>query len=85
MIEEENCQCRDIGELQACTLDCECQYHAVEDGYVMACDECGSPGLVESDGWVGVLDDNGGCMVYCCGCAWKNGLEKIDPLEEEKR
>lgn len=57
-------------EWQTCQIkDCdECQW-LVDWGMVMACDHCGSPGMVDSDGWVMAepwLSD-GACV--CIGCS----------------
>jgi hypothetical protein len=73
MIKSENCVCESACVACACLYDCENQQYLVEDGFIMSCDSCGFAGLVESDGWIGVLDNNGGCAVYCSEkCAGQN-------------
>jgi hypothetical protein len=78
-------------EWQTCEIeDCdECQW-LVDWGMVMACDHCGSPGMVDCDGWVmhePWLSD-GACV--CIGCsaqieaAFNSSNAKVQTRAEDK-
>lgn len=64
--------CSDHHDFRTCQIDdCEhCQAN-VDDGIVMACDECDSPGHADANGWV--MGVNG--LVYCAQCAHTLAVE----------
>lgn len=88
MIKEENCLCSSVGMACGCTRDCEMQQIWVEEGFIMSCDKCGNAGLVNSDGWIGVVNKDGMCAVFCSeNCAgeenykiWEAAQKDIDGL-----
>ncbi len=76
MIKEEDCLCDSAYVACACPYECENQQFFVNDGFIMCCDVCGCAGLVESDGWIGVLNEEGGCVIYCSEkCAGEENMK----------
>lgn len=52
-------------DYRVCSLpECEDCQDLVDNGFVMACDDCGSPGSTDSDGWV-VVNDGRTLCVHC--------------------
>jgi hypothetical protein len=76
MIKSKDCLCDSAYKACGCPYDCENQEYWVEDGFIMSCDVCGHAGLVESDGWIGILDGHGRCAVYCSEtCAGEENMK----------
>lgn len=74
-----NCKCSSVPEACACTKDCPYQDYLVENGFVIACDSCGFAGHADSDGWIGVVNDQGVCSVFCCEkCAGEDFVKWVD-------
>lgn len=66
----EECSCSGIEEACGCNKDCWYQDLLTNNGFVESCDSCGHAGSTESDGWIGVVDEEGRCSIYCSGkCA----------------
>jgi hypothetical protein len=83
MINFPDCKCSSIPEACACENDCEYQDYLVENGFVMSCDRCGHAGHVDSDGWIGEKDNEGGCSVYCSEiCAGKENMRIHDAAQK---
>lgn len=60
-----DCKCSSVPEACGCERDCLYQEYLVENGFVISCDCCGHAGHADSDGWIGVVDDQGRCAVFC--------------------
>lgn len=55
-----------------CTVEtCEWCESLVEQGLVIACDECGHVHHTDWLGWTGTVDGDGRCTVLCPECAVK--------------
>lgn len=48
---------------------CEYCLGLVEDGILESCDGCGEVGHTDFCGWIGELDSEGRCSIYCLQCA----------------
>jgi len=83
MIKLQDCVCPNAVVACSCPYDCENQEYYVEGGFIMSCDVCGSAGLVESDGWIGVVNGEGMCAVYCSEiCAGKENMKIYDAAQK---
>lgn len=60
-----DCSCSGIEEACGCSKDCSYQDYLVENGFAESCDCCGKAGSTASDGWIGVVDKEGMCAIYC--------------------
>lgn len=82
MIKLQDCLCPNAFVACACPHDCENQQNYVNDGFIMSCDVCGHAGLVESDGWIGVVNEEGMCSVFCSGkCAGEENMKIYDAAQ----
>lgn len=85
----DTCTCSCIEQACACEKDCGYQDYLVQEGFAMSCDSCGHAGSVASDGWIGIVDYQGRCAVYCGEkCAgkenykiWESEQKDFDRLE----
>jgi hypothetical protein len=61
----EECFCSGIEQACGCEKDCWYQDYLILNGFVESCDFCGKAGSTESNGWIGVVSDQGMCSVFC--------------------
>ena len=79
MSEFPNCKCSSVPEACACENDCPYQNYLVENGFVISCDSCEFAGHADSDGWIGVVNGEGMCSVYCSRkCAGDDFIKWMD-------
>lgn len=65
MPEFPDCECLCVAKACACEKDCPYQDYLVDNGFAISCDECGFAGRPDSDSWIGVVDGQGMCSVFC--------------------
>jgi len=65
MPEFPNCECLCVNKACACEKDCLYQDYLVDNGFVISCDACGFAGSSDSDAWIGVVNSQGMCSVFC--------------------
>lgn len=79
----EECSCSGIEEACDCEKDCWYKDYLVLNGFAESCDCCGKAGSTASDGWIGVVDEQGRCAIFCSElCAGEENMEIFNEAQK---